>query len=136
MKEVVIMENFSKIIVFLLLFFAFFLMTVKSKKLLSNFLFSGFFDFDGLFDMSSLFLHKLSQARWVLYRWQWFFRPSLFWEMLNVKSMAVIFPLRILTMFTSRRRIVRIWMHHTFDLQSCKRKSKGRCLINLLLFLI
>jgi AraC-like DNA-binding protein len=57
MDEAIIMANLSKIIVFLLMFFAFFLMTVQSKKRLSNFLLSVFLVLTA-FDLSSLFLQS------------------------------------------------------------------------------
>lgn len=57
MEQIQLLNNLSKIIVFLLLFFSFFLITVKSKNRKSNNLFAFFFILIA-FDISALFLKK------------------------------------------------------------------------------
>lgn len=55
MEQTQLLNNLSKIIVFLLLFFSFFLITVKTKNKKSNYLFAFFFILIA-FDISALFL--------------------------------------------------------------------------------
>lgn len=79
MQEVDLLNNIGKIIVFLLVFFSFFLLTVKTQKKLPNRLFSIFLLLIA-FDLSGLFLYE------------WFLK-NLYLEILRISSSLLQMPL-------------------------------------------
>lgn len=79
MQKVDLLNNIGKIIVFLLVFFSFFLLTVKTQKKLPNRLFSIFLLLIA-FDLSGLFLYE------------WFLK-NLYLEILRISSSLLQMPL-------------------------------------------
>lgn len=61
-NQAVLLDNIGKIIVFLIVFFSIYLVTVKSKKKLSNYIFAAFLLLIG-FDLSGLFLGEFYYSK-------------------------------------------------------------------------